>query len=169
MGSSRSESAPQNDYLPVTTMKRTVAALGLTAAALVLSAGSASAAAEKYALVGPAANVFCNDLTPAGEDISQVAPGFAVFNANKNKVSVVVSVKDAPPNTTFPIRLIQGGVGGGTDCGTVDGTLTTNGNGHGTLNVSETPTGTRAQVIIDTSALTQTPTYRATEIFTFGE
>lgn len=139
------------------------------AAALLLTAGPASAAAQKFDLVGPAANIFCNDLTPAGEDISQVAPGFAVFNANQNKLSAVVSVKDAPPNTQFPVRLIQGGVGGGGDCFTVDGTLTTNGNGKGTLNVSEPPAGTRAQVIIDTTALTGTPTYRATDMYVFAE
>jgi Flp pilus assembly protein TadG len=139
------------------------------AAVLAVAAAPAQAAAEKYPLVGPAANIFCNDLTPAGEDISQTAPGFAIFNANKNKVSAVVSVKDAPPNTKFPIRLIQGGVGGGNDCFTVDGTLTTNDNGQGTLNVAEPPVGTRAQVIIDTSVLTGTPTYRATDIFVFAE
>lgn len=137
-------------------------------AALLLTAGPASAAAEKYDLVGPAANIFCSDLTPAGEDVSQTAPGFAIFNANKNKVSAVVSLKDAPPNTQFPIRLIQGGAGGGNDCGTVDGTLVTNGNGKGTLNVSELPAGTRAQVIIDTTVLTGTPTFRATDIFVFA-
>jgi hypothetical protein len=140
----------------------------LAAGALLLTVGPASAAAQKYDLVGPNANIFCSDLTPA-DGATEKAPGFAVFNANANKVSAVVSVKDAPPNTTFPIRLIQGGVGGGTDCYAVDGTLTTNGEGKGTLNVSEAPTGTRAQVIIDTTALFGTPTYRATDIFVFGE
>lgn len=131
--------------------------------------GSAAAAAQKHPLVGPLADVFCSDLTPADEDVSQTAPGFVVFNANRNKVSAVVSVKDAPPNTELPVRLVQGGVGGGQDCTTVDGTLTTNGNGQGTLNVSEAPAGTRAQVIIDTSELFGTPTFRGSEIFTFGE
>lgn len=140
----------------------------LAVGAVLAATGPASAAAQKYDLVGPSANIFCSDLTPAGEDVSQVAPGFAVFNANKNKVSAVVSLKDAPPNASFPIRLIQGGVGGGNDCFTVDGTLTTNANGLGTLNVAETPTGTRAQVIIDTTVLTGTPTFRATDFFVFA-
>ena len=149
---------------------RTVVAGVLSAVALGVGlAAPASAAAEKYALVGPAADVFCSDLTPApDENISQIAPGFAIFNANQNKVSAVVSVKDAPPNTEFPIRLIQAG-GTGFDCFTVDGTLKTNGNGKGTLNVSEAPDGTRAQVIIDTSVLTGTPSYRATQPFVFGK
>jgi hypothetical protein len=146
-----------------------VVSAGVVGATLFGLYDSASAAAEKYALVGPQANIFCSDLTPAAEDVSQTAPGFVVFNANKNKLSTVVSVKDAPPNTKFPIRLIQGGVGGGNDCFTVDGTLTTNANGQGTLNVAEVPTGTRAQVIIDTTVLTGTPTYRGTEIFKFAE
>jgi hypothetical protein len=142
-----------------------LACLGLLAAAV-----PASAAAEKYPLVGPAANIFCADLTPfPGENVSQTAPGFVVFNANRNKVSAVVSVKDAPPSTEFPIRLIQGGVGGGADCFVVDGVLTTNAQGTGALNVSEVPAGTRAQVIIDTSELTGTPTFRGSQIFVFGE
>lgn len=138
-------------------------------ASLLLTASPAAAGAEKYALVGPSANIFCSDLTPAGEDVSQVAPGFAIFNANANKVGAVVSLKDAPPNAQFPVRLVQGGLGGGGDCFTVDGTLTTNGQGKGTLNVAEPPVGTRAQVIIDTTVLTGTPSYRATDIFTFAE
>jgi hypothetical protein len=131
--------------------------------------GTAAAAAQKHPLVGPFADVFCSDLTPADEDVSQTAPGFVVFNANRNKVSAVVSLKDAPPNAQFPVRLVQGGPGGGGDCFTVDGTLTTNGQGKGTLNVAEPPVGTRAQVIIDTTVLTGTPSYRATDIFTFAE
>lgn len=148
---------------------RTALPVVAASAAVLLTAMPASAAAEKYPLVGPAANIFCSDLTPAGENVSQVAPGFAVFNANKNKLSAVVSLKGAPADTEFPIRLIQGGTGGGSDCFTVDGTLTTNGNGQGTLNVAETPVGTRAQVIIDTTVLTGSPSFRATDTFVFAE
>ncbi len=155
--------------MQVRTLIGAVATVGMLGAGMIGLTGAANAAAEKYALVGPFANIFCNDLTPAGEDVSQTAPGFVVFNANRNKVSAVVSVKDAPPNTQLPIRLIQGGAGGGNDCFTVDGTLTTNGQGKGTLNVAEAPAGTRAQVIIDTSALFGTPTFRGSQIFVFGE
>jgi hypothetical protein len=133
--------------------------------------GTASAAAQKFPLVGPFANIACSNLTPSEEDVEQQAPGFAIFNANKNKVSAVVSLKDAPANTEFPIRLIQGTAGdeGGADCYTVDGILKTNAQGKGTLNVSEPPTGTRVQVIIDTSAIFGTPTFRATEFYVFAE
>lgn len=150
-------------------LSRFGAALLASFAVLLLGAAPASAAAQKSELVGPSANIFCSDLTPAGEDVSQVAPGFVVFNANTNKVSAVVSVKDAPPNSELPIRLIQGGPGGGNDCYTVDGTLKVNQNGKGTLNVDEVPAGTRAQVIIDTSELFGTPTFRGSEVFVFGQ
>jgi hypothetical protein len=151
-------------------MRSLLTALALAgAAALGLAAPAAAQGAEKYPLVGPAANIFCSDLTPAGEDVSQLAPGFVVFNANKNKVSAVVSVKDAPPGKVLPVRLIQGGVGGGNDCYAVDGVITTNAQGNGTINVAEAPAGTRAQVIIDTSELFGTPTFRGTEIFVFAE
>ncbi len=146
-----------------------LAALAAAFTALLLGAAPASAAAQKSDLVGPYANIFCSDLTPAGEDVSQTAPGFVIFNANDNKVSAVVSVKDAPAGAELPIRLIQGGVGGGNDCYTVDGTLKVNQNGKGTLNVDEAPAGTRAQVIIDTSELFGTPTFRGSEIFVFGQ
>jgi len=140
------------------------------AAALGLAAPASAQGAEKYELTGPNAVIFCSDLTPfPGEDVSQIAPGFVIFNANQNKVSAVVSVKGAPPGKVLPVRLIQGGVGGGNDCHTVDGVITTNAQGHGTINVSEVPAGTRAQVIIDTSELFGTPTYRGTEIFVFAE
>jgi len=143
-------------------------ALTLAGLASLGLATPAGAAAVKSDLVGPAANIFCSDLTPADEDVSQTAPGFVIFNANNNKVSAVVSVKDAPPGKVLPVRLIQGGPGGGNDCYDVDGVLTVNGNGKGTINVAEAPAGTRAQVIIDTSELFGTPTFRGSQVFVFG-
>jgi hypothetical protein len=151
------------------TVRTTLSAL-IAAAALVALAEPASAAAEKYPLTGPYANISCADLTPLDGSVD-IAPGFVVFNANKNKLSAVVSVKDAPPNTQFPIRLIQGTRNdeGSIDCYTVDGILKTNAQGKGTLNVAEPVVGTRAQVVIDTTALFGTPTYRGTEMFRFAE
>jgi hypothetical protein len=147
-----------------------IAASALVVAALLGSAGPASAAAQKYPLVGPFASVFCSTLEPSDEDFTPTrAPGFAVFNANANKVSAVVSVKGAPPNTALPVRLVQGGPGGGGDCYDVDGVIRTNGQGNGTLNVAEAPAGTRAQVIIDTTEIFGVPSYRATDIFVFAE
>jgi hypothetical protein len=80
-----------------------------------------------------------------------------------------VSLKGAPPHGQFPVRLVQGGPGGGDDCFTVDGTLVTNGQGKGTVTVAEPPAGTRAQIIIDTTFLTGRPSLRATDVFVFGE
>jgi hypothetical protein len=152
------------------TVRTGLSAALASAAALLMLASPASAAAQKYPLTGPFADISCSELVPL-DGSTELAPGFVVFNANKNKLSAVVSVKDAPPNTSFPIRLIQGrkGAEGGIDCFDVDGTLTTNAQGKGTLNVSEAPVGTRAQVIIDTTALFNTPTFRGTEIFVFDE
>lgn len=119
--------------------------------------------AEKYRLVGPAANIFCDDLTPAGENVRKVAPGFVIFNRSGNgRLSAVVSLKGARPNTRLPIRLIQGGAD---DCFKVDGVLITNGQGNGTLRLTERDVARRAQVIIDTKALFKTPTYRGTRFF----
>jgi hypothetical protein len=150
-------------------MNRSTIALGIAAGLIIATpAAPATAAAEKYPLIGPFANIFCDTLVPV-DGAEDIAPGFVVFNANKNKVSATVSVKDAPANVDMPIRLIQGGPGGGADCFEVDGVLRTNGQGKGTLHVQEPVTGTRAQVIIDTTALFGTPTYRGTEIFIHGE
>ncbi len=121
--------------------------------------------AKKYRLVGPAANLFCDDLTPAGEDVSQSIRGFVIFNRNGSGiVSAVVSLKFARPNTRYPVRLIQGGTEG-SDCHEVDGVLVTNRRGNGTLRLAERDVGTRAQIIVDTSALFRTPTYRATRFY----
>jgi hypothetical protein len=127
----------------------------------------AAQGADKYDLIGPEANVFCVSLTPVpGENVSLFQEGFAVFNANNaGTISAVVSLKGAAPNTDYPVRLIQGG---GADCHIVDGILTTNGQGNGTLRVAEDANGSgRAQVIIDTGRSVATPTYRATNIFIY--
>jgi hypothetical protein len=136
-------------------------------AALVVSVSVATPTlawgAEKYPLVGPAANISCANLTPAGENVSKVAPGFVIFNLNRHGIlSAVVSLKGAPPHTRFPLRLIQGGAG---DCYKVDGVLVTDGQGKGTLRLTERDVANRAQIIIDTKALFKKPTYRGTHFF----
>lgn len=121
--------------------------------------------AKKYPLVGPDAQLFCFSLTPTSNDVATLwQEGFVRFNVDDDAgiLSAVVSLKGAEPNTTYPVRLIQGGAG---DCQTVDGYLTTNGRGNGTLSISEPAVSDRAQVIINTDVLSGDPTYRATEIF----
>lgn len=140
---------------------------GVAALILLPATPAGAQGAKKHPLVGPAAVIWCDDLTPVPwEDTSVRVPGFAVFNANgSGRLSVVVSMKRAQPRTEFPVRLIQGNAG---DCWTVDGVLTTNGQGNGTLRLAEPVVGTRAQIIVDTSALFDVPTFRATEIFEIG-
>ena len=72
-----------------------------------------------------------------------------------------VSIKGGNPNTDYPVRLIQAGAG--PECFTVDGVLTTDGEGKGTVRVSEGVVSTAAQVIVNTGAVLTKPTYRATE------
>lgn len=127
---------------------------------------SAVQGAKKYELVGPFAVIFCSNLEPVPwENTTLWQEGFVRFNMadGENQLSAVVSLKGAAPNTSYPIRLIQGG----SDCFAVDGTLTTNGQGNGTLQVSEAGLTGRAQVIIDTGAVFGSPTYRGTDIFTW--
>lgn len=52
------------------------------------------------------------------------------------KLVAAVALKDALPNTTYNVRVIQL-VPGGTDCSVVDGTLTTDSDGDGNTNVQE--------------------------------
>lgn len=49
----------------------------------------------------------------------------------------------------------------------IDVVVETNGQGNGTVHISEPGVSNRAQVIIDTGHLFATPTYRATDIFTW--
>ncbi len=133
----------------------------------VVPAGAASGpGAEKLPLVGPEADVFCDSLQPVpGENAGTDFPGFAIFNQNGNAGTVMatVSVKGWQPDTSYPVRLIQGG----DDCFTVDGVIETNGRGNGTLHVEEAqqPGSTAMQVIVDTGALFGTPSIRATEAY----
>ena len=64
------------------------------------------------------------------------------------------------------MRLIQA-IPSGADCDNVDGTIITNNQGNGEVNIVEPElTGaTAAQVIIDTSTLFQNPTYQGTDLY----
>jgi hypothetical protein len=145
-------------------------------AVLVIGAGVGNAAnmsnapgAAKQGLVGPQASVFCNDVTPTPSDVTTTTiPGFVIFNQDQGAgtVSANVHVKGAEPNTTYVVRLIQGN-GTGDDCGVVDATFTTNGQGNGgELVVEATAVGTTAiQVIVDTGRLLGRPTYRGAALY----
>lgn len=133
----------------------------------VLLTAPAQAAASKYPLVGPDANVYCNDLTPgSSEYIGSTPEGFVVFTVDGGFVSAVVSLKGWQPNTEYVIRLLQANAP--TGCYTADAAVTTNGQGNGTVRVAEPVDGTAAQVIVDTGGLFQRPTYRATVVYPIG-
>ena len=138
-----------------------------TVAALVgivtLASPARAEGAAKYPLAGPYVNISCPWITPGPwENVTEVTPGFALFALDaQGSLSVVVHLQGAPPETEFPVRLIQGVE----DCWTVDGVLVTNAQGVGTLRLTEPDVGTRAQVVIDTSNLFGQPSYRATDFF----
>jgi hypothetical protein len=144
----------------------TVAALAAWSAVGAQAAGAPGAAKE--GLVGPAAELFCVGLGPfPGEDISQTGPGFVVFNEDisANTVSANVVLKNATPNQAYVVRLIQSD---GSDCFTVDTTLTTNGQGNGEAQAIEPidAGATAVNVIIDTGSEFSTPTWRAPDNYT---
>ena len=144
---------------------------GLAAASLAVPAAAGTTGAPgaaKEDLVGPRAVISCVRLTPApGENISHSGPGFVVFNEDRtaHTVSANVVLKDARPRTRYVIRLIQSD---GSDCFTVDATLTTNVHGNGeAMAVDHIDPGARAvNVIVDTRRKFKTPTYRAPHNYT---
>jgi hypothetical protein len=129
-----------------------------------VSFGSASFAegADKHPLIGPNAEVFCSSLVPLHGDAPDPGPGFVIFNKSSDSISALVVMHDGEPNTTYTVRLLQDN---DDSCHDVDGELVTNHRGHGTLRLAEPDVGNLAQVIIDTDSLSQTPTYRGTDVF----
>lgn len=140
----------------------------LTISGMFLSGPAVAAGANKVPLRGPGAIVACHSNQPVpGENVSQAGPGFVIFNEGAlGVVHANVALKDASPNTTYVVRLVQAIPSGG-DCFSVDGLITTNGNGNGTLNIEEAKLAgaTSAQVIVDTSGLFNTPTYRGSDLY----
>ena len=119
--------------------------LATIVAMAVISAGTATAGAEKFPLLGPDGNAFCNGSgVISGTDLGF---GFAVINAPADgTVMTTVSLKKLRPDTTYTVRLIQGN----TDCFDFDGTITTNRVGNGNVHISEPATSSTAFVAVDT-------------------
>lgn len=136
---------------------------GLSGTAMAASAPGA----EKLPLVGPAASVICNPPQDpsSSDDASETLDGFVIFNysADDGTIKATVSIKGGEPNTEYPVRLVQNNA----DCFTVDGVLTTNRQGKGTLNIREAAVSGSAQVIVDTGAIFDQPSYRATESYSW--
>jgi len=74
--------------------------------------------------------------------------GFANINAPSNgTVATTVSLKGLSPNMIYNVELIQGLA----DCFSIDATITTNGNGNGTVHWSEPSVSTHALVAVQSS------------------
>lgn len=113
-----------------------------------IAAGTAAAGADKFELLGPNGNAFCD-----GSGVISGDPGgfgFAVINASADgRVSATVSLKKQEPNTTYVVRLVQGGA----DCFTVDAEVTTNEVGNATVHLSEESVSSTALIAVDEGAL----------------
>ena len=149
---------------PLRRNNRQIAVCAVGAGALVTALGPAPASeaapAERWPLVGPAADISCQELEPGEEDVSESGPGFVVFRQRSGTVSARVVLRGAQPDADYPVRLLQAG-DDATTCYIVNGVLHTNARGAGALRVSEPITGAAAQVIVNTGDLFGLPTYRA--------
>ena len=134
------------------------AGAALLVAGLSMSAGAAS---SKQPLVGPWANMFCSDVSPADDGLEMIIQdGFVIFNQADGNVSAELSLKNARPDTDYFVRLIQGGSG---DCDVNDGVLHTNGAGNGNLHLQEpvVAPNTNVQIFVQTGENLGFPLYRA--------
>jgi hypothetical protein len=119
---------------------------GLVAGALMAAIvpGVASASNTKADLFGEWA-LYCD--TGQGHLGAPIEDGFANINFTKAKVNAVISLKGRLPDAEYRVILVQSS----DDCFTVDGTLTTNGQGNGNLRLSELRAGSVAFVQIISS------------------
>ena len=126
--------------------KSHVGVLALTATMAVPIIGFASpagaAGADKLPLQGSPFVLVCN----TGQVVATPGDfGFAVINAPSNgTVQATVTLKKQTPNATYNVTLLQGAA----DCLATDATLTTNGQGNGTVQVSEPSVSTHANILI---------------------
>lgn len=113
-------------------------------AALVVAGATAGFAfagdSPRLELLGPLGHANCDGTTGTGETGDW---GFAVFSSPANDtVSAAVSLKNAEPNSVYYVFLIQQG-----DCFKgIDGKITTNAEGNGSVRVSAPSVGPWAVV-----------------------
>lgn len=108
-----------------------LAALGLGVSVGAAQAGTKTAHAQKVPLT--TANINCDGSSTGGRGTGP-GQGFVVYNrpADGSVIAVVV-LQDARPNTAYTVRVIKSDG----DCGIVDGVITTDGLGDGSVNVHE--------------------------------
>lgn len=153
-------------------MKKHIA-VGATLALLVagIGAGSAAAApgdrgAQRISLVGPNGSLTCAELKPSdSEAVNDEAVGFVVFNQAGDTVKAQVVIQDGAPKALYRIRLVQADENGAHDCHAINVAVRTNKQGRATANVSESVTGDRAQISIDSWDVRPRPVLRASEAF----
>jgi hypothetical protein len=131
--------------------KRLMAGLAMAGLMAAMLPGVASAGAQKFELLGPNGDAWCN-----GSGVVAGAPGgfgFAVIKAptDSGTVEATVSLKGLSPNTGYFVFLIQGNA----DCIGITGFFTTNGKGNGTITVSEPSVSTHAHVGVFSSDFMQ--------------
>jgi hypothetical protein len=160
-------------------MRRTF--LGILAAGLLVGAvvAPATGATARYlggvSLVGPQAVIWCSDDTPflPGQiDKADLAgPGSVSFIVGDWSVGATITLRGAQPYTAYVIRVVQGTQYlPSSDCHRVDAIAWTDGGGNADVVVREprNPYGNSVQVIIDTGAKYETPTYRGKAWMTFS-
>jgi hypothetical protein len=104
----------------------------LVVTALVAFAGPAGAnGTQKVDLLKQA---FGTCSTGAAGGVPEI--GFAVIHATgSGKLIAEVAMKNATPNHTYPVSLVQ--TPSGENCLSAEGTITTNGKGNGNVNIQE--------------------------------
>ncbi|GAA4970834.1 hypothetical protein GCM10023205_40640 [Yinghuangia aomiensis] len=132
------------------TNRTRLAALGAAAGAVVALglgpiAGIAQAAPHALKVPLTTANVNC-DGSPAGGQGTGPGGGFVIYNEPANgKLIANVVLQHARPGTTYNVRVIQSAA----TCGQVDGSITTDSSGAGSVNIQEPVSGTTAFVAIN--------------------
>jgi hypothetical protein len=120
---------PMRRYFKLLIPAAVVVSIGMGPAVPAFAGGSG---AQKAPLVH-------NDEEFCGGGLSFPPPpvdhGFAVINAHRGVISAEVSLKNAKPNTTYGVEVVQTPSGTGCNVYTV-GSLTTNGQGNGHVFVS---------------------------------
>lgn len=132
------------------TNRTRLAALGAAAGAVVALglgpiAGIAQAAPHALKVPLTTANVNCDGSPAAGQGTGP-GTGFVIYNEPANgKLIANVVLQDARPGTTYNVRVIQSA----DTCSQVDGSITTDSSGDGSVNIQEPVTGTTAFVAIN--------------------
>ena len=107
-------------------------------------AGADKGAAQRLDMYGPNFEYTCDFSIPIGDQTPTGSYAVLQYDKDANTVGATVQLRGLAPNASLQVRLIQGI----DDCFTIDGTITTNSQGNGTLNVSEPAVSKQAAVFV---------------------